>query len=162
MVIASYVAPKDERKYARKRLGDARLVVRNFRTLDSLVADFKNLSRTLVRNNHNALFGIASWSNAKDHRLSDLEEALRISRFRTWPKKLQNDFSKRLLSPKPDSWSALCEMNVALRLSQQYGKKNLALFPAFPKKGPDAVCKIDKRNVYFEVTSIVSGRPKND
>jgi hypothetical protein len=157
MVIANYVAPSDEKKYAKRKLKDARTVIRRFPILKSIANNFRPLAHLLVRNNKNSLFMIASSSTPKDPVLIDLEKALRLFRFETWKRQPRNDFAGRLQSPREDnSWSPFCEMNVALRLQQRYGKDNVDLYPSLP--GSDIVAKIHDREICFEVTAVFPGK----
>src|SRR3989442_7991464 len=113
MVVASYVDPSNERRYAQKRLKEARAVIAFFPTLKSIANNFKPLAHRLIRNNKNALFIIASSSTPKNQLLVDLQNALGCFRFETWKRTLKSDFAGRLQSPKEaNSWSPFCEMNV--------------------------------------------------
>ncbi len=160
MVVASYVSPKDEKRYARRKLSDARAVIKSFPLLRSIANDFKPLAHLLVRNNQNSLFLIAASSTPKNQLLIDLEYALRHFQFKLWGKDTKSDFSGRLVSPREDnSWSPFCEMNVALRLEQRYGRKNVTVYPTLP--GPDIVAKINNRQIGFEVTGVFPGKTED-
>src|SRR5437867_107965 len=72
----------------------------------------------------------------------------------------KSDFSGRLVSPREDnSWSPFCEMNVALRLEQRYGRKYVTVYTALP--GPVIVAKINNRQIGFEVTGVFPGKTED-
>lgn len=160
MVVASYIGRSDERKRARKRLKEAREVINNFPILKSIADNFKPLAHRFIRNNRNSLFLISSYSTPKDPLLMDLEYALRHFRYKSWSKEAQEDFARRLVSPREDnSWSPFCEMNVALRLEQRYGRNNVIVYPSHP--GPDISAKVQNRLIGFEVTGVFPGKTED-
>src|SRR6058998_1900529 len=100
MVVASYVSPKDEKRYARRKLSDARAVIKSLPLLRSIANDFKPLAHLLVRNNQNSLFQIAASSTPKNQLLVDLEYALRHFRFKLWGKDAQERFFRTIGEPQ--------------------------------------------------------------
>lgn len=165
MVVATYVAPHDERTYLLQRAREAKAALTRFPTLNSFAADLPKLARMSPYAIYNPLFWAAGYRSLlgpgiEESRLLELEAAFRAFKPKNWSRALREEIRSRTCSPKPGACaSVMSEMDVALTLKKR-SKGPVKLYPMFPR-GPDVAATFRQRTIFFEVVCVGTGRTED-
>jgi len=167
-LIGTYYTEDLMQKWFVKNLPAARKILKSFKSLNTILDEFRNYENKSYREIRNAVMFLCLPSITGDirinsiQRLDTLERAINLFGILNWSPSKLNAFRSRLASEDYiQSLSAATELEVAYKLAQKLGREKVELYPTLESGGfSDVSVKINDKRIFLEIGNLGESLPE--